>query len=118
MSLLFDHKKESIINNLNQNLSRSNLSVLVKQLFKNLSSTVQEHAAIQDKDNATRKEEVLENFKNAWDFSFSNYSGGLNFDFLRELAGKVEPDLRLSPNDFYSLVKEFFDIGIVSKYDK
>lgn len=79
------------------------LDLLVQQMFSNLNQESIIYSSIQDADNAQRKEEVVHNFREAWELGKKIYTGEFTMVLLTEIAGRVEPCLREPRQDYASL---------------
>jgi hypothetical protein len=75
-------------------LCEERLCVFIKQMFRNHIDKAIVNASIQDADNRERRDEVIENFRNAWSYGEREYNGDFDLIFLSEVAGRVEPNLR------------------------
>lgn len=101
-------------------LDESRLPTIIKGTFRNLENEVTKNTSIQDNDNAERGEEVISNFKKAWEYGMGNYTGEPNILFLTEVAGRVEPSLRM-PGQTYaeiSTIRRQFLNGYSAPIDK
>ncbi len=67
------------------------LDLFVDSLFQNLVEESIVNASIQDADNASRKDEVVKNFRKAWKWGWEHYHGQFALDLLTDIAGRVEP---------------------------
>ncbi|HVY01839.1 MAG TPA: Fic family protein [Candidatus Nanoarchaeia archaeon] len=82
-------------------LDRKRLDDFVREMFKCLSRETMENATIQDADNARRKSEVFANFEIAWDYGTRNFKEPVDFAYLGDVAGRVEPGL-CAPGQHYA----------------
>lgn len=86
-------------------LDKSKVPNMIGEVFKTMEEQVMENAPIQDRDNEERKIEVIENFKKAWNYADKNLGSNLNYQTLKEIAGRVEPILK-SPQGNYAKFRE------------
>ncbi|MBT4935913.1 hypothetical protein HOL21_01905 [Candidatus Woesearchaeota archaeon] len=81
------------IDSAKQKLDEEKLDTFVDDLFRNMQRQVIKFTSTQDGDNARRRDEVIETFRNAWEYGKINYKGDFNLVLLSDIAGKVEPNL-------------------------
>lgn len=93
------------IDNAKTKLDASKVPQLIGEMFKDLEDQTITNISLQDQDNARRKQQVITNFRNAWNYGVSEPRRNLDMIYLTEVAGRVEPDLR-SPGQEYAEVRK------------
>lgn len=69
------------------------LDYFVDRMHADLEEQVILNSGATHMDDALRRQEVVEGFRNAWNFSISNYSGRLDAQYLQDVAGRLEPKI-------------------------
>jgi hypothetical protein len=88
------------IENAKQKIDESKLALFLTEFFQNLEKQSIERDSIADYDNALRAEEVIANFKNAWEHAVQHQEGSFNRVLLTEVAALVEPCQRLEARNY------------------
>lgn len=101
--------RRDLLNQIDEAKSRldtSRIQNMTREVFRMLEDQVVENAAMQDGDNAERKELVMSNFEKAWDYSEKNFGGEFNLVYLTDVAGRVEPGIN-EPGKDYAAFRKF-----------
>lgn len=81
------------IDSAKEELDQSKLEIFVQSLVDNVVKETLELAPIQDADNEGRKDEVIANYRAAWEYAITE-DREFNLLFLTEVGGRVEPAFR------------------------
>ncbi len=85
-------------------LDTSRIPGFVRDMFSAVEEATIQNTSVQDGDNAERKVEVVQNFREAWRYAEENPVGSLNLLSLTEIAGRIEPLYR-APGQTYSEIR-------------
>ena len=102
---ILDKKTIDRIDKLKAQIDQSKLEIFVESIFTKISEQVIANAPIQDIDNRERGAEVIKNFRAAWNYARSNTPPAFSQAHLEEVAGRVEPALRV-PNQSYAAIRD------------
>jgi len=83
-------------------LDTSKIPQFTQEVFKNTEEQCMENVALQDSDNAERGKAVLSSFRDAWKYGMANFEGNWDLLYLTEVAGRVEPGLRVAGQTTYA----------------
>jgi hypothetical protein len=97
---ILDEKLLNEIELYKSRIDRKKLDDFVREVFKCIAKETVLNVPIQDKDNAQRQDEVVRNFQIAWDYSTRNFAEPVEFDYLSDVAGRVEPSLCLAGRQY------------------
>jgi len=115
-------KKELLqeIDESKKKIDTSRVPSFLNEMFAHLREQTIQNSALQDGDNAEKKEEVLKNYREAWGYGDKNCPGKLDLIYLTEIAGRVEPELREPLQKYAGLRKEIrqFRGGYVPPVDE
>lgn len=87
-------------------LDQSKIPNFIGEMFRHMQDQTIENTSMQDGDNRERRVEVIQNFKNAWEYGMQNCPDKLDFLYLTEIAGRVEPTLRVPGQTYADFRKE------------
>lgn len=93
------------IENLKEKIDKRKLKTLVDKVFRDRSDETILNASIQDGDNAQRKDEVMVNFRLAWDYAMTLDCSEFNVRMLENVAGRVEPCLKQPGREYAGIRK-------------
>ena len=93
MSVL-DEKLLNEIDAAKERIDGCRLDAFVQNMLLNLQKEAIAFSSIQDADNEARKEDVIRDFEQAWNYACGSFEGDFSIHFMKELAGKVEPGLK------------------------
>jgi hypothetical protein len=63
-------------------------------MHEDLEEQVIQNAGVHsDIESQERRVSIVQNFRNAWEFSLKNYSGEIELPYLQDVVGKLEPEL-------------------------